>query len=171
VLSFERDEVLLAAVRHYLAAIGRVRLQSHRLMEILLLLVEKRPALLSYVLRQKHWSRRVRAILASDLTVAWDIAQVCRRLATTESTLRRHLKLEDTGFRELLYELRLSSALAQLLQTPLPISRVAYDCGYQSVSRFSSNFHKRYGLSPRALREAMSETGHTTPVSGQIPAA
>ncbi len=165
ILRFAQDKVFLSAIKHYLEPIEQPSLITHRLMEILLILVNKSPQLLSYILSQHSWSRRVRAMMAADLTSTWEISDICARLATTESTLRRHLKNENTGFRELLAELRLSSALMQLMQTALPIYQIAYDCGYQSVSRFSSNFHKRFGLPPRKLREAVNESGQSLAVS------
>lgn len=167
VLKFERDERLLDSVRHYLGSVGDPKLAAHRLLEILLILVGKEPTLLSYIFAQTSWSQKVRAVFASDLARTWDIAEVCSRLATTESTLRRNLKKEGVGFREILGELRLSTALMRLLQTSLPVYRVAYDCGYQSVSRFSANFHKRFGLPPKALRASVTESEQKLSASEQ----
>lgn len=166
VLKFEYDATLAEALKHYLTCGDNGALMNHRLMEILLILVSKNASLLSYTLAQDVWSQRVRAILATDLTRDWDIAEVCKRLATTESTLRRNLNKENVGFREMLSELRMTTALMQLLQTNHPVYRVAYDCGYQSVSRFSANFHKRFGLPPRDFRESLNELEHGLPVSG-----
>ena len=167
ILHFTHDTEFLSAIQHYLEPNEQPSLINHRLMEVLLILINKNPQLLSYILSQQSWSRRVRSIMATDLTVVWDIAGVCARLATTESTLRRRLKNENTGFREILSELRLSFALMQLLQTTLPINKIAFDCGYQSVSHFSSNFHKRFGLPPRELRAAMNESEQNLTVSEQ----
>lgn len=169
ILKYAPDDMLYSSIQHYLTTAGNARLLSHRLMEILLILATQKPELLSYALEQPTWSRRVRAMLAADLAQAWDIGTVCQRLATTESTLRRHLKREDTSFRELLYELRLATALMQLLQTSLPVYRIAYDCGYQSVSRFTSNFRKRFGLPPKALRASVSGTEQNLVASGRSP--
>ena len=166
-LKFEADATLHASIRHYLSTVGNARLLNHRLMEILLLLATKNPALLSYSLHRDSWSQRVRAVLSTDIAHAWDLPQVCARLATTESTLRRNLKREDASFRALLQELRLSTALMQLLQTSLPIYRIAYDCGYQSVSRFTANFHKRFGVPPKQFRESASESERTLSGSGK----
>lgn len=152
VLHFGRDSALEATVRHYLASAADPQLKRHRLLEILLILCGKDSRLLSFELNRNNWSQRVRTVFATDLTRSWEVADVCRRLATSESTLRRNLNEEGTGFRKLLHELRLSTALQQLLQTSLPVYQVAYDCGYQSVSHFSQNFHKRFGLSPSVLR-------------------
>jgi AraC-like DNA-binding protein len=168
VLAFSPEETLYASIRHYLTTVGNARLLSHRLMEILLVLATRKPALLSFALQRKKWSQRVRAILAADVARAWEIADVCARLATAESTLRRHLKREDTSFRDLLYELRLTTALMQLLQTSLPVYRIAYDCGYQSVSRFTSNFHKRFGLPPKALRASVSGSEQSLTATAQF---
>ena len=165
ILKFVPEDGLIASIKHYLTSLSDARLRAHRLMEILLVLVNKNPELLAYAVHRKSWSQRVRAIVAMDLAEPWGINDVCQRLATTESTLRRHLKQEKTGFRELIFEMRLTTALMQLLQTSLPIYQIAYNCGYQSVSRFSSNFHKRFGLAPRAFRESMDEVEQTLTVS------
>lgn len=167
ILKFEPDETLYASIDHYLTTVGNPRLLNHRLMEILLLLASKNPALLSYSLNRDNWGQRVRAVLAADLAHAWDLKQVCERLATTESTLRRNLKREELSFRALIQDLRLSTALTQLLQTSAPIYRIAYDCGYQSVSRFIANFHKRFGVPPKRFRESVSESERTLNVSGE----
>jgi AraC-like DNA-binding protein len=148
------DDALYASVQHYLTTLGNAKLLNHRLMEILLVLATRNAALLSFDRYQSLWSARVRALLSTDLTHVWTLGEVCHRLATTESTLRRNLTREGESFRALLYDLRLAAALTQLLQTSLPIYRIAYDCGYQSVSRFSANFHKRFGVPPKQFRSS-----------------
>jgi AraC-like DNA-binding protein len=167
VLRFDPDDTLHRSIAHYLTTVGNAKLRNHRLMEILLVLASKNPKLLSCALQVPGWSKRVRAALSRDLAHPWEIAEVCNRLAVSESTLRRNLRAENTSFRALLHELRLSAALTQLLQTSLPIYRIAMDCGYQSVSRFTRNFHERFGLPPRQFRESASESGQNLAVSGQ----
>lgn len=157
-LRYDGDAVLIDAVKHYLSSHDNARLLKHRLLEILLILAAKDRRLLAYPLVQENWAQRVRACLATDLAYSWSIGEVCQRLATSESALRHNLQRETTGFRELLQDLRLSTALTQLLQTSLPVYQIAYDCGYQSVSRFTSNFHKRFGLPPSALRLGVDES-------------
>lgn len=167
VLRFEAEETLHRSIAHYLTTVGNAKLLNHRLMEILLILASKNPKLLSYALQEPGWSERVRAVLSRDLAHPWEIVEVCKRLAVSESTLRRNLRAEDASFRVLLHELRLSAALVQLLQTSLPIYRIALDCGYQSVSRFTKNFHARFGLPPRRFRENMDEAERILAASGQ----
>lgn len=169
VLKYDRRAELLMAIRHYLHTENDERLLNHRVMEILLILSGIDARVLSYVLSDPRWSERVRAILATDLARGWEFEDVAARLATSPSTLRRHLRKEDTGFREVLNELRLGSALMQLLQTGHPVHRIAYECGYQSVSRFTSNFHKRFGLPPTRFRESVAAGEHDLTVSEQPP--
>lgn len=166
ILKFAPDETLHTSIAHYLTTIGNAKLLAHRLMEILLVLATKRPELLAYSLQTNQWGRRTRAVLGSDLSHPWEMDEVCARLAATESTLRRNLKREDTSFREILYELRLTTALMQILQTSHPIYRVAYDCGYRSVSRFTSNFHKRFGIPPSQIRASVNGNEHILIGSG-----
>ena len=169
VLKFEHDDTLHSSIAHYLTTVGNPKLHNHRLMEILLILVGKNPNLLSYALQLPGWTQRVRTILSQNLAHPWEIAEVCKRLATSESTLRRNLRSEDTSFRGVLHELRLTSALVQLLQTSLPIYRIAFDCGYQSVSRFTKNFHERFGLPPRQFRENVNESDQNLAARAQHP--
>lgn len=167
VLKFEPDDTLHRSIAHYLTTAGDTKLRNHRLMEILLILASKNPKLLSYALQEPGWSERVRVVLSRDLAHPWEITEVCKQLAVSESKLRRNLRAEDASFRALLHELRLSAALVQLLQTSLPIYRIALDCGYQSVSRFTKNFHARFGLPPRQFRENMDEAERNLTASGQ----
>lgn len=159
-LHYAADRDLLEAVQRYLSAGGRDRLRSHRLLELLLLLAESDPRLLGFSLVATEWRRKVQALLAGDLAREWELAEVCRHLAVGESTLRRHLRAEDTSFRDLLREARLGTALMRLQQSDHPVQRVAYDCGYRSVSRFTANFRQRFGLTPTELRAGLTEKGH-----------
>lgn len=161
IIRYQQDTALHASIRHYLSTetTSEDLLLEHRLIEILLILGNKDPRLLRYLYAGESWSRRVRVILAEDLAYSWEITEVCRRLATSESTLRRMLQKEKCSFREILKELRLSNALSVLLQTTLPINQVACDSGYESVSRFTENFRKRFGLAPAQFRAKMTESG------------
>ncbi len=160
VLHYGIEAARLDAIHHYLAAPAYPRLLAHRLLGLLLLLAEHDPRLLAFRGTPPEWRRQVMAVLAADLTREWTLAEVCQHLAVGESTLRRHLAAEETGFRELLREARLGAALHRLQQSRHPVQRIALDCGYRSVSRFTANFRARFGLTPTGLRAAMAENGH-----------
>jgi AraC-like DNA-binding protein len=79
------------------------------------------------------------------------MANVARRLAMTERTLRRRLELEGTNFRRLIDEVRRSSA-PELLARGRSVSEVALMLGFNGISAFGRAFKRWYGVSPRAAR-------------------
>lgn len=112
--------------------------------------------------KSDRWAARTLQILQIDPAHPWKLSEVCGRLATSESSLRRNLSLEHTSFRHLLEDVRLLSGLALLQETNWTIQRVALTVGYQSQSRFGERFKKRFGLSPRTLRNSrVSEQGES----------
>lgn len=125
-------------------------LLRHRFEEVWLALAEQGFAA---GLRAEPGTReRVHALLATDPRRPWRSAEVAAALAVSEATLRRRLAEDGCGLRELLTDLRLGQALAQLQSTARPVERIAYDAGYQSASRFSAAFRRRFGLAPSAIR-------------------
>lgn len=160
-VTYAFDEDALDALDHYLqsgVSDSPARVQ-HRKREILLILAERDPRILSLAGGVSGWSQRLRALFAEDPAHAWPMDEVCTRLAVTESTLRRALRKEDTSFRELLSEFRLSNALMDILMSTAPIYQIAHDNGFQSVSRFSENFRKRFGATPSDVRARLPENG------------
>lgn len=81
------------------------------------------------------------------------IEHICGKLAMSESTLRRKLKLEGTGVQEIKNQARLGLALHLLQTTGNPIGVIADKCGYQSQSRFTERFKRQFGLTPSELRK------------------
>ncbi len=57
---------------------------------------------------------------------------------------------------------RLLFAKKLLQETRLPITRLAFAAGFQSVRRFNAAFRERYGLAPSALRGASDADGDAT---------
>lgn len=78
---------------------------------------------------------------------------ICDQLAMSESTLRRKLHSEGTSVQEIKDQARLTLGLHLLQTTRQPISLVAEKCGYQSQSRFTDRFKRRFGLTPSELRK------------------
>lgn len=101
-------------------------------------------------------SSQVLDFFYSDLTHAWQLAEVAQRLHCSASTLQRQLAREGAGFRELLEQARMVTALGLLQGSRLPVQLIAEKVGYQSASRFSERFRQHFGLLPKALRETQS---------------
>lgn len=81
------------------------------------------------------------------------IEDICEKLAMSESTLRRKLKLEGTSVQEIKDQARLGLGLHLLQTTRESIGLIAEKCGYQSQSRFTDRFKGRFGLTPSELRK------------------
>lgn len=134
-------------------------LARHRQVEFLLLLA--RAGVVGNLLlnREASWRERIAQLLALDPARDWSAAEVCRRLGVGESTLRRRLHEEGSGFRQVLEETRMVAGLALLQETFWPVGQVAEAVGYNSHSRFSERFRRHFGLSPAELKRSReSET-------------
>ena len=62
-------------------------------------------------------------------------------------------KTFGTTLSEYLTEERISHAQRELLTTDLPITKLAFNCGFQSISRFNAAFLKITGCTPREFRK------------------
>jgi len=91
-----------------------------------------------------------------------DIAEEFHYNVTYVSDLfRKHL---NRGFAEHVTMLRVNRAKYLLLETDLPVTEVAAQCGYPDACHFSRQFRKMTGLAPRLFR---SDGGRTHEVAGQ----
>jgi AraC-like DNA-binding protein len=128
-------------------------LARHRQVEILMLLARAGIAGNLLLDREAAWHERVAQLIALDPARDWSAGELCRRLGIGESTLRRRLNQEGVGFRQVLEESRMVTALALLQETFWPVGQVAEAVGYNSHSRFSERFKRRFGLSPVELKK------------------
>jgi AraC-like DNA-binding protein len=126
----------------------------HRMIELLLLFANQGVAGNLIFQLYNSWRPRLKQLFQLDPARAWRINDICQRLAVSESTLRRHLKEEGIGFRELLEESRLEHGMGLVMSTDMLISQISHSCGYQSQSRFSERFKKRFSMSPVELRNS-----------------
>src|SRR5690349_1063953 len=83
------------------------------------------------------------------------VADLASELGVSERHLRRSLEREvGVSPLELAQTYRLLLAKRLLRDTDLPVTRVAYASGFQSLRRFNAVFRARYGMPPSALRRA-----------------
>jgi len=143
-------------------------LREHRRVEILLLLAQA--GLASNLLKHENPSLRqqISRLLAQDTARNWQIRDVCEVLCTSESSLRRRLRAENSRFRDLLEEVRLATGLSLLQETYWPVGRIAQTVGYQSQSRFGERFKQRFGMTPTELRRTrFAENRENPAVAGE----
>ena len=103
--------------------------------------------------------RAARRIAAGALNTH-SVAELAGELGVSERHLRRALERElGVSPVELAQTHRLLLAKRLLADTGLPVTRVAYASGFQSLRRFNTAFRDRYRLSPSALRRSLNRDG------------
>ncbi|CNJ59070.1 helix-turn-helix transcriptional regulator [Yersinia aldovae] len=122
----------------------------HRMLELLLWLAQRG---VKFILNESNTlSEKVRRCLAIDPHKVWSASEVAEYMAMSEVVLRRKLAAENTLLRDLMIDVRMTSALRLLQGTDWPISLIASQVGYESSSRFAERFRKRFGFAPTAIR-------------------
>jgi AraC family transcriptional regulator, regulatory protein of adaptative response / DNA-3-methyladenine glycosylase II len=82
-----------------------------------------------------------------------NVAELARELGVSERHLRRALeRAVRVSPLELAQTHRLLLAKRLIVDTDLPMTRVAYASGFQSLRRFNASFRKHYRMAPSALR-------------------
>ncbi len=94
------------------------------------------------------------------------VSQLAHELGVSDRHLRRALERElGVSPAELAQTHRLLLAKQLLADTSLPVTRIAFASGFQSLRRFNSVFRERYRMSPSALRQR-----RRTPTRAEVPA-
>lgn len=81
-----------------------------------------------------------------------NIKEVAQALKTSERSLRRKLKEEDSTFQVLLSEARYQLA-KELLASDLSLEQIAHELGYSEAANFSHAFKRWTGMSPTQYRQ------------------
>ncbi|MGM3172929.1 helix-turn-helix transcriptional regulator [Dickeya lacustris] len=127
-------------------------LREHRVMEVLLVLAEQAaivltpPSVLS-------WRERVRRLVAQRPHDDWSVTRVAQALSSTPSTLNRRLAQEASTIAACVRETRLEAAMVLLQSSHRSVAAIARDVGYESHSKFTAAFRRRFGVLPSALRD------------------
>ena len=90
------------------------------------------------------------------------IGSVATHFCVTPRYLQRLFEEDGTTFSEFLVMQRLSQAHRRLCEadcSDIPISTIAYDCGFGDLSYFNRRFRRAYGLTPREARGESATLG------------
>lgn len=110
----------------------------------------------------------VRRIAAGALN-GRGVPDLARDLGVSARHLRRALEREvGVSPVELAQTHRLLLAKQLLADTSLPVTRVAYAAGFQSLRRFNTVFRERYCLSPTAIRRRVRGAGGAAEASAPV---
>jgi AraC family transcriptional regulator of adaptative response / DNA-3-methyladenine glycosylase II len=94
------------------------------------------------------------------------VSQLAHELGVSDRHLRRALERElGVSPAELAQTHRLLLAKQLLADTSLPVTRIAFASGFQSLRRFNTVFRERYRMSPSALRQR-----RRAPTPAEVPA-
>ncbi len=105
-------------------------------------------------LNAKGWSEKVHLILLNQLDKNEpSLACVASILEVGERTLRRHLKEENSNFRQLLQSARMEMANHYLLSSDLAMTDIALRLSFTDASNFSRAFQRWHGISPSEYRK------------------
>ena len=108
-------------------------------------------------INKSYNSRRVEKVvdyLNQHFDKQISLATVANLANMTQVSFSRFFK-QHTGnsFIDNLLEIRLGQASRLLIDTHLPISQIAFNCGFNNISNFNRIFKKKKGCTPKAFRE------------------
>ncbi|WP_404377668.1 helix-turn-helix transcriptional regulator [Vreelandella aquamarina] len=107
--------------------------------------------------------------LQDTLDQSLSIEDLANHLGYSASQVRRQFRhcfnTSPNAYRE---QRRLERAAVLLSLTPQNIAHIAIRCGYANHSSFSRAFQRRYQLTPRHYRQALSDMRHLTPPRKQF---
>jgi len=152
--STQADDAFVNTFQHAVVALRdpetSAAMREHRAMEVMLLLAER--GLVFAPVSELSWTDRVHRLVGQRPHASWSVDDVARGFQVSASTLQRRLTEEDTTVSRCVREVRLETAMAMLQETDLQVSEIAARCGYDSHSRFTAVFRKRFGYAPSFLR-------------------
>jgi AraC-like DNA-binding protein len=111
-------------------------------------------------MRRELARRRTRTVagsVASMITFGpdhdgFELATIARLMGRSSRALQKDLKIEGTGFREVLSRVRLAEARTLIKETALPLSEIAWRLGYSELPHFSRAFSSGMGIAPSEYR-------------------
>ena len=100
-------------------------------------------------------AERVRTVLSKSLISPPKLNELADYLSINERTLKRRLAEEDTNYRSILTQIRISKSIQLLKETQLPIDEIAHRVGYESPNSFKRLFRQWTGSTPGSIRKSL----------------
>ena len=101
----------------------------------------------------KSLKKQVRRELIANLADgAGDIDVICQKLNLSRRTLQRRLDEEETGFKEILTDVRKELAIQLLASSNINIAEISHQLGYGNPATFARAFKSWFGTSPKDYR-------------------
>lgn len=154
---------VLQAVAHLLAVLadpiaaalfGPERSQA--LLYTLMAQVPLKKAVQRWLANDGSYAQFLKAIgyIQSHLVSPLTVQDIAAQAGLSESSLNRAFKrfAEDTPL-QYVKKLRLNHAHTQLMRSHGSVQTAAYDAGYESVSQFSRDFKRYFGVNPKETRK------------------
>jgi AraC family transcriptional activator of pobA len=97
---------------------------------------------------------RFLVLLESHFADHWPVARYAERLGLTPERLNRLVRAEaDRSALEIIHGRLAREACRRLVYVPAPVSKLAFDLGFDDPAYFCRFFKRQTGLSPRAYRQ------------------
>ena len=112
-------------------------------------------------------------LMRQSLSEAGTVKDIARRLRISVSQLNRAFQAHTTHSpAEIWRSMRLQHARWRVLNSGIPLTRIAHECGFADSSHFIRWFRRVYGETPReARRERVAVHEHGGGVAGRRPQA
>jgi AraC-like DNA-binding protein len=104
--------------------------------------------------RQVKTAKMVQALITQDLTKHYTLTELANYAGISETALKNNFKgIFGTSVYAYLKSMRLANAQELLCNTELTVSVIAEQIGYENPNKFSTEFKRFSGYTPREYRE------------------
>ncbi len=97
---------------------------------------------------------RLITYISQNFKADLSLRSVAKELGYSYPYLSNYLSRYNLHFSDLLHQYRLDYAKHLLHTTPLPVTQIAFECGYNSVRTFNRSFQEVFQTTPQAYRKA-----------------
>jgi TolB-like protein/AraC-like DNA-binding protein/Flp pilus assembly protein TadD len=114
-------------------------------------------------LSEKDFLEKITQIIEDNLIEGQiGVSELAREMGMVRTSLHRRVKfLTGASVSQFIREIRLKKAMDLLRETSLPISEVAFECGFHSVTYFTTCFHDHYGYPPSKAGKGEAEENNS----------